>query len=171
MAVTNPFGPRSDPRYVRFKEAIDRLVLGKPAVIELRWSPREKGGHWFLYPRARFSHVDFGAPAGPESPLEIQWDWHGNHTWESHLTAYDWPRLYGEVEKRYARFARAHPQAVWNIYDGSWREAILRPAGSGGSAKNEFGRKVAMLKDLQAWDIITDEQLQRWIDELLQEYI
>lgn len=68
MAFTNPFGPPTDPKYDRFKEGIDNWVLGKPAVLELRWSPWEANGTWRRYLRSRFAHIDFGQPPGPPSP-------------------------------------------------------------------------------------------------------
>ena len=172
MAFTSPYDPPTDPKYIRFKKGIDSWVLEKPAALELRWSPWEHDGSWLRYPRTKFTHVDLGEPPGPPSPLELKWNWGGNHTYESRVIAFEWPRIFKEVEARYARFSHAHPRAVWNIYDGSWRSVIYGVAGTGRRpAKVELEEKIAEIKDLEARRVITNEQAQRRIDELLQEYI
>lgn len=171
MAFTNPFGPPTDPKYVRFKDGIDNWVLGKPAVLELRWSPWEDNGTWRRYPRTKFTHVDFGQPPGPSSPLELKFNFGGDYKYESRVSTFEWPRIFREVETRYASFSYSHPQAVWNIYDGSWRKVIYGANTGQDSAEGDLRKKIAKIKNLEATGVITNEQAQRRIDQLLQEYI
>lgn len=123
MSFENPFGEPVDPKYVRFRVFIENFVLGKPEVEEVRWNHRE--GDWFRYPRPRFTYIDFGARPGPESPLERKLVGGQNFQWvyESRTLAFGMPQLFRDVAARHARLEReGHPFAVWNIYDGSWRE-------------------------------------------------
>ena len=184
MSFTNPYDTLSNPVYARFTKGISDWVEGKPANLGLRWAPWEPDGEgpvgrWTTFPRTEYNYVDFNAPSEPPSPLELKWDWdmslRRHDVYKKRWDAF-WPSVYGAIEDQYARYSNAHPRAVWNIYDGSWREPVKMTAPPNTPpnrtpAQIELERKIAILQDMYRRGVITDEERQRRTHELLQEYL
>jgi hypothetical protein len=180
-----------DPRYVRFRDGFTNFILDRRATSGLRWTPwASNGGHdWRTFNLDKWDFIDFGA-IGPTSPLESEYRFEpppagywwvlqkgSAAAWLKDVTSKLWP----EVDAAYERFKPSRPNAVWNPYDGSWREMRDRPKPppvatepggpvAPGSAHDEFIRRANQLwADYQAGRI-TDEIYKIRLLELTREY-
>lgn len=164
------YGDPKDPRYGPFKDYIEGSILGQPAIPDVRWSP--KAGNWFTYAYNKDSHVDFGEPPAPDSPLEraIEPSKNWKYVYRKRLGLYTWADVFKKVVERFSGLRRLHPNAVWNIYDGSWHEMFSKRGGGTGNAHVELELKIAEIKDLIRRGVISDEVGQLRILELLREY-
>lgn len=169
-----------DPRYARFRDGWSKYIIGKPQYLGLRWSPWERTGEWLYYKLAAFDFIDFGV-SGPESPLESRWQFTNPPTYR-----YEWkllgpnpiPELWAQIESTYERVKTQRPEAVWNPYDGSWREVHRRsghgppppPPPPSPPLDPELERRLNELYRLHGDRLITDEVLKQRILELLREY-
>ena len=168
-----------DPRYARFRDGWDQHIIGKVQYIGLRWSPWEKNGEWIEYKPALVDYLDFGQ-SGPASPLEAKFDFNTNpaqyrYEWKSFGD--DRPKLWSAIEAIFTQVKASHATAVWNPYDGSWRE-IRWKGGTGGGGKPggdppinpELQRRLDELHALWVAKKITDEIYKQRVLELLREY-
>jgi hypothetical protein len=171
-----------DPAYARFRDGWAAWIIEKRLSPGLRWSPSEGAGSWRTYALDKFDYIDFGV-IGPKSPLAYRWQfgerpgyiWH----WDGFFTP-QWklPDLWREVTDVYARIKGQRPAAVWNPYDGSWREVRTRtpaPPGHGTSpddpvSPSELERRLDELIRLHREGKITDEILKQRTLELTREY-
>jgi hypothetical protein len=169
-----------DPRYARFRDGWSKYIIGKAQYLGLRWSPSEKQGEWLEYKLALFDYLDFGL-SGPDSPLEARWQFTNPPTYR-----YDWklgqdrlPELWAQIEATYARVRDQHPQAVWNPYDGSWREVRRKSPGGKGPTPPapppqpldpDLRKRLSDLHQAYRDRLITDEVLKQRTLELLREY-
>jgi hypothetical protein len=171
-----------DRGYERFRDGWSTWIVGKRQYAGLRWSPSEGEGSWRTYALDKFDYIDFGV-VGPKSPLAYRWqfsdrpgyiwDWDGFF-----MPQWKLPELWREVSDVYVRVKGQRPAAVWNPYDGSWREMRKRapaPPVPGtppdGAAKiSELERRLDELIRLYREGKITDEILKQRSLELTREY-
>ena len=170
-----------DPVYARFRDGWARWIIDKRIAPGLRWSPLEGGGDWRTYPLDKFDYIDFGV-VGPKTPLTYRWGWDGPAgyiwIWDGFTPTWRLPDLWREVSKAYASVKAQRPHAVWNPYDGSWRDMRSRtttppapgtppapPAGPG-----HLERRLDELIKLHKEGRITDEVLKQRSLELTREY-
>jgi hypothetical protein len=166
-----------DPRFVVFRDGWKQWIEDKPQYLTLRWNPAGPGG-WFAYSMDTYDYIDFGR-TGPPSPLTREFD--------EMVPVYKWSISFTEkagvfaaIDATYAQVKAQHPSAVWNPYDGSWREIRAkaggppppRPPSTNPPVNPELARRLAELRAL--YDAhppqITDEQLKERTIELLREY-
>mgnify|MGYP003563091790 FL=1 len=174
-----------DPRYVKFRDGFEKWVIGKAQYGGLRWASWSKGGQWLELKLDDWDFIDFGV-TGPKSPLRCEYDFeppppHYVWYWADVLGQRNVPDVWAAVDATYQRYSTTRPQAVWNPYDGSWREIRLRPKpipdpGPVHPPKgppephSEFVRRAQQLfEDYQA-GLITDEIYKARLLELSREY-
>jgi hypothetical protein len=99
--------------------------------------------------------------------------------WQKSKTESDLPPVWSEINTVYARYKTVRSQAVWNPYDGSWREMRHRlphppvpdtPGPIPPPPEEEFERKARLLKQQYTDGIITDEIYKTKLTELHREY-
>ena len=171
-----------DRQYVRFRDGWSAYIIGKKLYPGLRWSPWENEGSWRTYALDKFDYIDFGV-LGPKSPLN--WEWHFGSSpgyvwgWDDFFDpSRKLPDLWREVANVYGRVRVHRGGAVWNPYDGSWREVRKRtptPPVPGTSPNgpvypSELERRLDELLRLYREDKITDEVLKQRTLELTREY-
>jgi hypothetical protein len=170
-----------DPRYVRFRDGWSSWVIGKPQSPLLRWAPWSVGSKWVAYGTDEWRYDDFGVkgPASPLSflyrsiqPAEFVWIWGAGYP-GSRL-----PDLWRQIDTMYARLSAAYPGAVWNPYDGTWRDlepvsphrAPSRPSPPR-DPHPEFTRRALQLKRDYEAGLITDDIYKQRLLELTREYL
>lgn len=171
-----------DQGYERFRDGWSAWIVGKRLYAGLRWSPLEDEGSWRTYALDQFDYIDFGV-VGPKSPLASHWEFGSPPgyvwNWDGFFMAkWKLPDLWREVSATYARLRDKRPAAVWNPYDGSWREMRKRsPAPpvpgrppDGARKVSELERRLDELIRLYREGKITDEALKQRTLELTREY-
>jgi hypothetical protein len=172
-----------DPTYIRFRDGFTKWIIEKLQYPGLRWAPWSGGGNWVAYTIAEWDFIDFGI-IGPKSPIESrftfdapQYVWY----WEQFKNDRDLPPVWSEINNVYARYKTVRSQAVWNPYDGSWREMRRRmeppppvpappPCPQTPRPEDEFKRKAGILYQEYRDGIITDEIYKVRLLELNREY-
>jgi hypothetical protein len=183
--ISTPGDEPVDPVYERFRDGWSKWIVGKRQYPGLRWSPLEGGGSWRVYAIGKFDYIDFGV-VGPKSPLAYRWSYEGKpgYTWHwdgFFMPQWKLPDLWRAVAKAYEPVKAARPSAVWNPYEGSWREMRERapappvPGTSPGDGPapppvTELERRLDELLRLYREDKITDEVLKQRTLELTREY-
>lgn len=117
MNFENPFGPPTDPAYLRFSAGLDAYFDGEMGRYPwYRWCPKKQAWYNYAPPKlelvdALLGRTDFGTRFDPDD----------------YPTFYR-PAAYRAVSAYYQSIASKHPWAVWNPSDGSWR--IARVSGT-----------------------------------------
>lgn len=170
-----------DPAYAGFRDGWATWIIDKRQSPGLRWSPGEDEGAWRTYALDRFDYIDFGV-VGPKSPLAYRWQFDEPPgyiwDWDGFTPHWKLPDLWADVNHVYARVKAQRPSAVWNPYDGSWREIHKRtstPPGHGAPpdgpvGPSELERRLDELIRLYREGKITDEILKQRTLELTREY-
>jgi hypothetical protein len=179
---SKPFGQEPiDRAYERFRDGWSQWIIGKRQYPGLRWSPVQGEGSWRVYALGKFDYIDFGV-VGPRTPLAYRWQFgdRPGYTWEwDGFFTPQWklPDLWREVGKVYAQVRGNRPAAVWNPYDGSWRdmrERIPAPPHPGtpprGPETIELDLRLDEVIRLYREGKITDEVLKQRSLELTREY-
>lgn len=169
-----------DPAYIQFRDGWSAWIIDKRAYPGLRWSPREGG--WRVYALDKYDYIDFGV-TGPKSPLSRMWqfDTPAGYIWRwdgFFSPSFNLPPLFEELHAAYARVQAHRPDAVWNPYEGSWRDPRPHqpgPSGGQGPVTNppvnpELQHHIDELLALYHDHKITDALLQQRMLELLREY-
>ena len=128
--VRRPVPSPLDPHYVKFRDGWGKWIIDKEQYPGLRWAAGWNGGDWGTYPLAKWDFIDFGV-VGPSSPLKREWKFestpHYKWSWSSSSFPLNkLPGLWKDVTGVYDRYKSSRPAAVWNPYDGSWRELKAR---------------------------------------------
>jgi hypothetical protein len=173
-----------DPFYVKFRDGFAKWIIEKPQYPGLRWASWSNGGEWAAFKLAEWDFIDFGI-IGPKSPLLSDLNietspWQYTWRWEKSKNERDLPPVWSEINGVYARYKALRSGAVWNPYDGSWREMRRRPPSSPGPVlgdppgplrpEDEFHRKSRQLYQDYRAGIITDEIYKTRLLELHREY-
>lgn len=177
-----------DQQYARFRDGWDLFIVSKNQYSGLRWSPAEGQGSWRHYAVDEFDFIDFGV-SGPASPLDGYWSFDApqgyRFKWGNFFVpTWKLPDLWREVTATFDRVRAERPAAVWNPYDGSWRDVRSRypvPPRSGGTSTGdtppptppgqpELARRLDELLELYRQGKITDEILKQRTLELTREY-
>lgn len=161
-------GMAVDPKYQRFIRGIEQWLDNKSAVANLRWRPWD-GGEFRLFDPQVFAMTEIPGSLGPAGALSPDLFRPGIFQFSP------FPKnVFERVEAAYARIDASYPRAVWNPYDGVWRNAVSRKANDPKTGPkgphSELVRKINELKALHGQGHITDEQLQQRVLELLREY-
>lgn len=176
-----------DSGYVKFRDGFGTWIIGKIQYPGLRWAPWSRGGEWLGLKLDAWDFIDFGV-SGPRSPLRADYTFepsppHYIWQWADILGQRNMPDIWTAVEATYERYAGTRPKAVWNPYDGSWREIRIRPKVPAPSPDpvrgprrpppkphSEFVKRAQQLyEDYQA-GLITDEIYKQRLLELSREY-
>ena len=178
-----------DPRYASFRDGWAKYIIGRPQYPGLRWSAWSSVGPWSTFALNMFDYIDFGV-VGPKSPLQAHWRFGDRpgyvFEWDPFFIP-NWklPELWEALNATYKRVKANRARAVWNPYDGSWREVrpIAEPYpepglghGSGGDSPDtpapptELERRLDELIRLYREGKITDEILKQRSLELTREY-
>jgi hypothetical protein len=170
-----------DPAYAAFRDGWAMWIIEKRQSPGLRWSPWEDDGSWRAYALDKFDYIDFGV-VGPKSPLAYRWTFDDPAgyiwNWDGFTPQWRLPDLWAGVNDVYAGVKAQRPHAVWNPYDGSWREVRTRtptPPGPGTPpggpvGPGELERRLDELIRLYREGKITDELLKQRTLELTREY-
>jgi hypothetical protein len=167
------FNEPLDQSFVRFRDGWTDRIVGKYATPGLRWAPGTNGGDWDTYELNKWEFLDFGE-VGPKSPLKANVGYQATgpwYEWNSSLT--EAPELWRKIQEVYDRLKGARPTAVWNPYDGSWREMRRSKEKGPGTTPPPpgFAQRVKLLQVEYDAGRITDEIYKTRLLELTREYI
>jgi len=172
-----------DPNYAKFRDGWSTWIIDKEQYPGLRWAPGTQ--LWGAWLPARWDFIDFGV-IEPPSPLKREWKFEPTPRYE-----WDWssspfasgklPDLWKQVTDVYNRYKASRPAAVWNPYDGSWRELRARPKpvpepepvptpNPKPPRDQEFHRRAQQLYDDYKAGLITERVYQIRYQALKQEY-
>jgi hypothetical protein len=184
MAMFNLNPVPIDKSYEAFRDGFAKWIVDKPSYTGLRWIPWADGGRWGTYELEKWDFIDFGV-IGPESPLR------SDVVFESSGWTYLWkwadvwskdklPATWKSTNDVYYKYKATRREAVWNPYDGSWREmrkvTVPGPVGGPGTTPNgdrahkEFIRRAEQLYQDYRGGLITDEIYKIRLLELTREY-
>ena len=171
MPLLPPFGSPADQDYVTFAKWIDDGIVGKAKQGRCWWSPQFTG--WFPFSLSSYEHLDFQR-LGPASPLDVKSELFAGNTYLLR-TSQKAKNCITQSVTPIGRSMTRYPTAAWNVYSGDWR--AMRGKGQTTPIVNRTRSpravvegKIAEFKELYRAGVITDEQLDKMILDILREY-
>jgi len=171
MPLLPRFGSPADLDYLTFAKWIDDEIVDKSQRARCWWSPKLTG--WFPFSLSYYEHLDFQR-LGPASPLDYKANVFGESTYSLKMST-EGEKLYYAVRDTYRTFDEQYPSAAWNVYSGQWRAMRVKgqTTAIGSPARSQRGvveAKIAELKELYRVGVITDDQLDKIVLDILREY-
>jgi hypothetical protein len=167
------FGPPEHPHWRRFVDGMETYLTGADSPARWRWHPKD--GVWYSYPSVNFILDDVGI-APTETPAEFQWT-PADKPQDAFYKYNDWQLAdaFRKIEAAYDGFKSRYEHAVWNPRSGEWRAALRRTAAPQPTPPppppppESAKVRIAKIREAEARRLITRDDAQKLIDDILAE--